>query len=171
MRRFENCAPAQKQALRGLKKGRAIMDRPTTVGQVLKAKGFAYSYIHPARTAYDALEIMAERNIGALLVMEEGRLVGMFSERDYARKVILRGLSSKTTPVRDLMSSPPITTTPDTSIADCMLLMTRNHIRHVPVMEGVSVMGLVSIGDVVNSIISGQESTIQDLESYITVGY
>jgi CBS domain-containing protein len=147
------------------------MNRPVTVSQVLRAKGFAYSYIHPARTAYDALEIMAERNIGALLVMEEGKLVGMFSERDYARKVILRGLSSKTTQVRDLMSSPPITTVPDTSIADCMLLMTRNHIRHVPVMEGDSVMGLVSIGDIVNTIISGQESTIQDLESYITAGY
>lgn len=147
------------------------MERPVTVGQVLKAKGCGFSYIHPARTAYDALEIMAERNIGALLVMEEGKLVGMFSERDYARKVILKGKSSKTTAVSDLMSSPPITTTPDTSIADCMLLMTRNHIRHVPVMEGASVMGLVSIGDVVHSIISGQESMIQDLESYITVGY
>lgn len=147
------------------------MDKPLSIGQVLKAKGFGYSFIHPSRTAFDALEVMAERNIGALLVMDDGKLVGMFSERDYARKVILKGRSSKTSQVRDLMSSPPITTTPDASISECMRVMTRNHIRHLPVMEGDSVMGVVSIGDVVHAIISDQENTIQDLESYITVGY
>ena len=147
------------------------MDKSLSIGQVLKAKGYGYSFIHPSRTAFDALEVMAERNIGALLVMEDRKLVGMFSERDYARKVILKGRSSKTSQVRDLMSSPPITTTPDASISECMRVMTRNHIRHLPVMEGDSVMGVVSIGDVVNTIISEQENTIQDLESYITVGY
>lgn len=147
------------------------MDKPLSIGQVLKAKGYGYSYIHPSRTAFDALEVMAERNIGALLVMEDSRLLGMFSERDYARKVILKGRSSKTTQVRELMSSPPITTTPDTSITECMRIMTKNHIRHLPVMQDDAVMGVVSIGDVVNAIISAQESTIQDLESYITVGY
>ncbi len=147
------------------------MDKPVSIGQVLKAKGSGYSFIHPSRTAFDALEIMAERNIGALLVMDDNKLVGMFSERDYARKVILRGRSSKTTQVRDLMSSPPITTRPGTTISECMRLMTKSHIRHLPVMEGDSVMGVVSIGDVVNTIIADQENTIQDLESYITVGY
>lgn len=147
------------------------MDKSLSIGQVLKAKGYGYSYIHPSRTAFDALEVMAERNIGALLVMEEGKLVGMFSERDYARKVILMGRSSKTSQVRELMSFPPITTTADASISECMRMMTRNHIRHLPVMEGDSVMGVVSIGDVVNAIISEQKNTIQDLESYITVGY
>lgn len=147
------------------------MEKQLNVGQVLKAKGYGFSYIHPSRTAFDALEVMAERNIGALLVMDDGELLGMFSERDYARKVILMGRSSKTTQVRDLMSSPPITTPGDASITDCMRLMTRNHIRHLPVMQGGSVMGVVSIGDVVNSIISEQENTIQDLESYITAGY
>jgi signal-transduction protein with cAMP-binding, CBS, and nucleotidyltransferase domain len=147
------------------------MDKQLSIGQILKAKGYAYSYIDPSRTAFDALEVLAEKNIGALLVMEAGKLVGMFSERDYARKVILKGRSSKTSPVRDLMSSPPITTGPDTSISECMRVMTRNHIRHLPVLEGESVMGVVSIGDVVNAIISEQENTIQDLESYISVGY
>jgi signal-transduction protein with cAMP-binding, CBS, and nucleotidyltransferase domain len=147
------------------------MNKPISIGQVLKTKGYGYSFIHPSYTAFDALEIMAERNIGALLVMEEGKLLGMFSERDYARKVILKGRSSKTTTVRELMSSPPITTTTDTSLSECMRVMTRNHVRHLPVMEGESVMGVVSIGDVVYAIISDQENTIQDLESYITVGY
>ena len=147
------------------------MDKSLSIGQVLKAKGYGYSHIHPSRTAFDALEVMADRNIGALLVIEDGRLAGMFSERDYARKVILKGRSSKTTQVRDLMSGPPITTTAETSISECMRIMTKNHVRHLPVMEGDSVMGVVSIGDVVNAIISEQENTIQDLESYIAVGY
>lgn len=147
------------------------MDKSLSIGQVLKAKGYGYSYIHPSRTAFEALELMAEKNIGALLVVEDGKLVGMFSERDYARKVILKGRSSKTSQVRDLMSCPPITTTTNAAITECMRVMTRNHIRHLPVMEGDSVMGVVSIGDVVNAIISEQENTIQDLESYITVGY
>lgn len=147
------------------------MDKPTTVGQVLKRKGHAYSFIHPGASTYEALELMAEKNIGALLVMEGGRLIGMFSERDYARKVILRGKSSKTTLVRDLMSSPPLTIAPDKSIKECMVLMSKNHIRHVPVTDGQAVMGLLSIGDLVHLIISEQETMIQDLETYITVGY
>lgn len=147
------------------------MQTPVTVGQVLRTKGYEYWFIQPSYTAYEALELMAEKNVGALLVMEGGKLVGVFSERDYARKVILKGKSSKNTSVREIMTSEPISITPECSINDCMVLMTKNHIRHVPVMDQGTLIGVVSIGDVVNSIISQQETTIKDLESYITVGY
>jgi CBS domain-containing protein len=138
-----------------------------TVRQVLRAKGQGFHAIGPEATAYDALEIMAEKNIGAMLVVESGRLIGVFSERDYARKVILRGKSSKGTTVRELMSSPPITVGMDTSMRDCMVLMTENRIRHLPVMDKDLLRGIVSIGDVVNTIISEQEKAIEDMENYI----
>ena len=147
------------------------MKTPLTVGQVLRAKGFGYSSLQAGSTAYEALELMAEKNIGALLVMEDDRLVGVFSERDYARKVILKGKSSKNTVVRDLMTSDPLTVSPDRTIADCMLLMSHNHIRHLPVLDGNLLLGVLSIGDIVHAIISDQETTIQELESYITEGY
>ena len=142
-----------------------------TVGQVLRSKGQEFWYVAPSMTAYEALEIMADKNVGALLVVEGGKLVGIFSERDYARKVILKGKSSKSTEVRELMTSPPICIEPEKSIHECMVLMTKNHIRHVPVSDPRGLMGVVSIGDIVNSIISDQEATIEELESYITVGY
>ncbi len=143
-----------------------------TVNQVLRKKGHGFHAIGPETSAYDALEIMAEKNVGALLVVECGRLVGVFSERDYARKVILRGRSSKNTTVRELMSSPPISVGLDTSLQDCMVLMTKNHVRHLPVMDHDVLMGVVSIGDVVNTIISEQEATIVELEEYIAgTGY
>ncbi len=143
-----------------------------TVNQVLRAKGHGFHAVGPETTTYDALEIMAEKNVGALLVVECGRLVGVFSERDYARKVILKGKSSKNTTVRELMSSPPITVGPDTSLQDCMVLMTKNHVRHLPVMDHDVLMGVVSIGDVVNTIMSEQEATIVELEEYIAgTGY
>ncbi len=142
-----------------------------TVGQVLQEKGREFWFVDPSATAYEALEIMAERNVGALPVVEGGKLLGMFSERDYARKVILKGKSSKNTAVRELMSSPPICVDPGKSIHECMVLMTKNHIRHLPVTDERGLVGLVSIGDIVNCIIKNQESTIEDLESYITVGY
>ena len=138
-----------------------------TVGQVLRVKGHGFHAVGPEAIAFDALEIMAEKNVGALLVVERGRLIGVFSERDYARKVILKGKSSKNTLVRDLMSSPPITVGTDASLRDCMVLMTENHIRHLPVIESGILLGVVSIGDVVNAIISEQETAIQDLENYI----
>jgi len=147
------------------------MQTPITVGQVLTRKGHTYWSIVPSATAYEALELMAVKNVGALLVMDQGRLVGMFSERDYARKVILKGRSSKSTTVGELMTSPPICIGPDRSLRECMVVMTNNHIRHVPVMDQELLVGVVSIGDIVNTIISEQETTIQDLESYITVGY
>lgn len=147
------------------------MNTSVTVRQVLRAKGYDYTFISPSATAYEALELMAEKNVGALPVIESGKLVGMFSERDYARKVILKGKSSKSTTVRELMTTDPITIVPDRSLHECMVLMTNNHIRHIPVMTESAIMGIVSIGDIVNAIISEQETTINDLESYITVGY
>ncbi len=147
------------------------MSRLITVGQVLKSKGHEFWFVAPSMTVYEALEMLADKNVGALPVIESGKLLGMFSERDYARKVILKGKSSKSTQVRELMSSPPICIGPEQSIRECMVLMTKNHIRHVPVVDDRGLRGLVSIGDIVNSIISDQEATIEELESYITVGY
>jgi CBS domain-containing protein len=115
---------------------------------------------------------MAEKNVGALLVVEQGLLAGVFSERDYARKVILKGKSSKTTLVRELMSSPPISISPDATLHECMVLMTDQHVRHLPVMDRETLLGVISIGDAVNAIISEQESTIEELEDYIAgTGY
>jgi CBS domain-containing protein len=118
--------------------------------------------------AYEALELMADKNIGAILVVENKNLVGVFSERDYARKVILKGKSSKMTTVGDLMSSPPITAGPELTLRECMMLMTANHIRHLPILEGGTLIGVVSIGDVVNAIITEQQEQIEELENYIT---
>lgn len=139
-----------------------------TIRQVLQIKGHDFFAISPRATAYQALEIMAEKNVGALLAVEDGRLVGVFSERDYARKVILKGKSSKGTTVGELMSCPPICAGPDLTLRDCMELMTNNHIRHLPVTDKGAIIGLVSIGDVVKMVISEQDTTIQLLENYVT---
>lgn len=148
------------------------MNTTITAGKVLQRKGQGFIAIGPEATAYDALELMSERNIGALLVMENGFLIGMFSERDYARKVILKGKSSKNTLIRELMSAPPITVSPDASLREAMVLMTENRVRHLPVMDYGRVLGVVTIGDVVNAVISEQESTIEELEEYIAgTGY
>ena len=148
------------------------MNTSITVRQVLQSKGHGFHAIGPDATAYDALELMAEKEIGALLVVENGRLAGVFSERDYARKVILKGKSSKNTSVREIMSSPPISIAPNTSLHDCMVLMTKNRVRHLPVIDQETLLGVISIGDVVNAIISEQESTIEELEGYIAgTGY
>lgn len=148
------------------------MNTTTTVGMVLKKKGALLIAIGPDATAYEALELMSERNIGALLVMESGSLIGMFSERDYARKVILKGRSSKNTTIRELMSAPPITIGPAASLRKAMVMMTENRVRHLPVMDHGTVLGVLTIGDVVNTIISEQESTIEELEEYISgTGY
>jgi len=137
------------------------------VSDLLSRKGQGYLGIGPGAMAYDALQLMAEKNVGALLVMEEGTLVGVFSERDYARKVILKGKSSKSTTVEELMSSPPICAGPAMTMHECMVLMTTHHVRHLPVLEGCSITGVVSIGDVVAAIIRDQEKTIHQLENYI----
>ncbi len=143
----------------------------TTVKKLLESKPRETWTIEPEVTAYEALEVMAGKNVGALLVVKDGRLAGIFSERDYARKVILKGKSSKNTTVGELMTHPVYYVTPDMTIGDCMALMTDRRVRHLPVMENQRVVGVVSIGDVVNRIISEQQITIRDLESYITGSY
>ncbi len=118
-------------------------------------------------TVFHALEVMAEYNIGAVLVAEGDRYVGIFSERDYARKIILKGLESKKTPVSEIMTREMITVTPQTTVEQCMELMTKYHVRHLPVVENEHLTSLISIGDVVHSIISEQQSYIENLEEYI----
>ena len=140
----------------------------TTVQQLLDAKGYEIYSVGPDDTVLDALKIMANRNIGALLGLEDDQIVGIFSERDYARKVALMGLKSADIQVRQIMTSVVAFIDPETSIEEVMSLMTRNRIRHVPVLEEKKLVGLISIGDVVNEIISHQEFTIRQLENYIT---
>lgn len=117
---------------------------------------------------YKAIEQMCERNIGGLLIVENGKLTGIFTERDYARKLILKGKSSKDTPISELMTPNPFTVAADNTIEDCMNLMTQKHIRHLPVVDGDKLVGVISIGDVVKQIIDDQKSIIEHLEHYIT---
>ena len=140
----------------------------TTIAQLLNTKGNQIWSVEPKATIFEALEIMSEKEIGALLVMEDGKLTGIFSERDYARKVILKGKSSKETPVGELMTKKVFYIDSQKTINDCMAMMTAKRIRHVPVIEDNQVIGIVTIGDVVNQIISEQEVTINHLENYIT---
>ena len=140
----------------------------TTIAQLLNTKGDQIWSVEPKATIFEALEIMSEKEIGALLVMEDGKLTGIFSERDYARKVILKGKSSKETPVGELMTKKVFYIDSQKTINDCMAMMTAKRIRHVPVIEDNQVMGIVTIGDVVNQIISEQKVTINHLENYIT---
>jgi CBS domain-containing protein len=134
---------------------------------ILKQKGSHVHSISPQATVYEALKEMADKNIGALLVMQGTDLVGLFSERDYARKVILKGRSSKEMEVHEIMSSPAVTVDMKTQIDGCMHLMTDKRCRHLVVMDAGRVAGLVSIGDLVNWIISAQDLTIHQLEDYI----
>jgi CBS domain-containing protein len=143
----------------------------TSVEQLLKFKGSQTWSVAPQATVYEALQKMSEKETGALLVIEEGNLVGIFTERDYARKLILKGKFSRDTAVRELMTQNVLYVEPQNSIVDCMLLMTNNRVRHLPVMNNQQLVGIVTIGDVVRQIISEQESTIQQLEKYITGGY
>ncbi|MBU1360308.1 MAG: CBS domain-containing protein [Gammaproteobacteria bacterium] len=143
----------------------------TTVADILKAKGdMAVHAIAPSATVFEAVQLMAQKNIGALLVMEEGRVVGMLSERDYARKIVLMARSSKDTLLRDIMSSTVFFVQPHHTTEECMALMTENRIRHLPVMDDGKVIGLISIGDLVKGIISEQQFIIAQLEQYISGG-
>jgi len=137
------------------------------VRDILKAKNHPSITITSHITVYEALKLMVDNNIGALLVVEEDRLVGIFTERDYARKVILLGKTSKDTLISEIMSTNLITVTPDNSMEDCMQLMTNKFIRHLPVLENNELTGIVSIGDVVKYIINEQKFIIEHLEHYI----
>jgi len=139
-----------------------------TVSQILRTKGNAVYSIHPEASVYEALRLLAEKDIGALLVEEGEKLVGIFSERDYARKVILHGKSSKETPIREVMTSRVIYVRPEQSLAECMALMTDKRVRHLHVIQAGQVIGVISIGDVVKEIIAGQEFVIKQLENYIS---
>ena len=139
-----------------------------TVNTILKAKGNTTFTIIPDTMVYNALEIMVEKNVSALLVMENEKLAGIFTERDYARKVILKGKASKETKIAEIMTSDLITVAPDTSIDNCMRLMTGKHIRHLPVVENGQLAGIISIGDVVKYIIEEQKFIIENMEHYIT---
>ena len=138
-----------------------------TVAQLLRAKPHGILSVAPGTAVFQALQLMAEKNVGALLVLEGDALVGIFSERDYARKVILMGKSSKDIPVREIMSSHVLYVRPQQTIEDCMALMTDKRVRHLPVLEDERVIGVISIGDVVKGIISEQEFMIEQLQNYI----
>jgi CBS domain-containing protein len=138
-----------------------------TLKQLLEAKGREVYSITPDARVFDALKLMADKSVGALIVMEGGRIVGILSERDYARKVILHGKSSHDIQVRDIMTSKVITVHPGQTVEECMTLMTEKHIRHLPVTEGERLIGVLSIGDLVKEVIAEQRQTIQQLESYI----
>lgn len=147
------------------------MEIAGSVGSILAHKGSAVWSIAPNSMVFDAIQLMADKNVGALPVVDNGQLVGMISERDYTRKVILKGKSSKDTPVREIMTQEPVSVNAADSVSECMRLMTDSRIRHLPVMEGKEMIGLVSIGDLVKWIISVQTATIDALEKYITGDY
>ena len=138
-----------------------------TVRQLLQAKTHGILSTAPDARVYDALQLMADKNVGALLVMDAGQLIGIFTERDYARKVILHGKSSHDIRVREIMTEKLVTVHPGQTVEECMSLMTDKRVRHLPVMEGSKLVGVVSIGDLVKEVISDQEQTIKQLESYI----
>ncbi len=139
-----------------------------TVAHLIDDKGSDVWHVAPGTTVYEALEIMAHHNVGALVVLDSGTIVGIVSERDYARKVILVDRGSRETPVREIMTSDPITVTRSTSVTECMEIMTDNRFRHLPVVEDGRVCGVVSIGDVVRAVIAEQRFLIDQLEGYIT---
>ena len=139
----------------------------TTVGQILEEKGNAVWSVRPDDTVFDSIRMMADKGIGSLLVMDDGRLVGIVTERDYARKVILEGKSSKNLAVRDVMTTRVLCVTPDRTVDECMALMTDKRARHLPVLDQKKVVGLVSIGDLVKATIAEQKILIDQLQHYI----
>lgn len=147
------------------------MNKTDPISRVLKQKGGTIWSVAPNTCVYDALELMAEREVGALLVMEGSQLAGVISERDYARKVILQGRSSKDTAVADIMTAEVVTVTPRHTVDECMKLMTELRMRHLPVTDGGRITGVVSLGDLVKYVITAQEAEIQHLQAYIAGAY
>lgn len=143
----------------------------TTIGQLLKTKGNEIWSIAPQATIYEALQVMSEKDVGALLVVHKGDVVGIFSERDYARKLILKGKFSKDTSVEELMTRKVLYVGPESTIEDCMALMTAKSVRHLPILKNERLIGIVTLGDVIKQIISDQEFTIHQLENYISGSY
>jgi CBS domain-containing protein len=139
----------------------------TTVKHVLDQKGHHVHFIHPDASVFDALKMMAENNIGSLVVLEDGKLVGVITERHYAREIVLKGRTSPGTLVRDIMSTKVIYARPDQSVEECMAVMTARTVRHLPVLEGGRLVGIVSIGDMVKSVIDDQKFIIEQLEHFI----
>ncbi len=139
----------------------------TTVRQILDQKGSKAISVRPSDSIFDVLSLMAEHDIGAVLVTENDRLTGIFTERDYARKVVLKGLGSRDVKVSDLMTPNPCTVTPSNTVDEVMHTMTENRFRHLPVVDHGKIIGIVTIGDMVKSIVTQQQATIQQLESYI----
>jgi len=147
------------------------MKNTIPVSSLLHDKSPVVWSVHPSATVYDAIKMMAAHNIGALPVLSDGTLVGIFTERDYTRKVALHGKSSKETQVWEIMSGQVVAVTPEESVADCMRLMTEHRVRHLPVLHGTELAGIISIGDLVNWTISTQEAAIEQMEQYIAGGY
>lgn len=143
------------------------MQMQTSIRDILRSKGTTVHSTAPNETVFGALQTMSDANVGALVVLEDGKLVGIVSERDYARKVVLKGRTSPDTQVRDIMSSKVVCVTADQTVQECMAMMTAQAIRHLPVLENKNVIGVVSIGDLVKAIIGEQQFMIEQLESYI----
>jgi CBS domain-containing protein len=141
-----------------------------SIHEILDHKGNAVWTVSPDTTVFEAIQLMSEKNVGALLVTEQDKLIGIVSERDYTRKVALKGRTSKDLHVRDIISEKVVSVTPQNTVEECMRLMTENRVRHLPVLDGEKIIGVVSIGDLVNWIISTQSTTIRQLETYIS-GY
>jgi CBS domain-containing protein len=146
-----------------------VSGRVSTI--LAKKKASTVWSIAPSAMVFDAIQLMDDKNVGALPVLHNGALVGIVSERDYTRKVILKGRSSKETPVSDIMSGQLLTVNPSQSITECMRIMTEKRVRHLPVLEGTKLVGILSMGDVVNWLISAQTATIDNLERYVTGDY
>ena len=149
------------------------MELTGKISSVIKNKGGQVWSVGPAASVYDANALMAEKEVGALPIMDGGQLLGILSERDYARKVVLKGRASKETSVTEIMSSPVVSVAPSQTVEECMHIVTEKRIRHLPVMEGGRIVGIVSIGDLVNWVITAQRETIHHLEAYIagSAGY
>jgi CBS domain-containing protein len=146
----------------------AAMELTGSIRPILERKGGLVCSVSPSDSVYKAIEMMAEKQVGALIVLFEDKIVGIISERDYARKVILKGYFSRELTVAEIMSSPVITVTPNHTLAQCMQIITDHRIRHLPVLEGDRLVGVISIGDLVNAILTEQSETIRHLEAYIS---